>query len=112
VYCSCPQELTKYCKKEKPYPRKDGLVTAYYICSKCTASIHLATNTTSTIVRRAHVPQCEQLIVKPEKTVIVKDVKQEMNSLSKDMAADTTLTNRQIAKEVIRQTEEKLKGAF
>jgi hypothetical protein len=73
---NCPQGLTKYYKKEKPYPRKDGLITAYYICSKsqstskCTASIHLiynpATNTTSTIVRRAHVPQCEQLIVKPE----------------------------------------------
>jgi hypothetical protein len=40
----------------------------------------------------------------------VKDVKQEMSSLAKDMAADTTLTNRQIAQEVIRQTEEKYKA--
>ena len=70
------------------------------------------TNETTTIVRRPHVPHCEQLVLKPERTIQVKDAKIEMSSLAKDMATSTTLSCREIAKAVIKQTEDKYKGNY
>jgi hypothetical protein len=117
---NCPQGMAKYYRREKPYPKKDGTIRAYYICcrsqatSKCTGSIHLVfnevTRKTNTIIRRAHLPQCEQLILRPEVNTVVKDAKKEMSSLAKDMATNSTLSNREIANEVIKQTEAKYKG--
>ena len=101
---NCPQGMMKYYSKGVPYEKRDGTTTAYYVCSrnqstsKCTASIHLVHDPkTGKIVRRPHVPNCEQLIERPEKNTILKNVKKDMSSLAKDFASTTILTDREIA---------------
>ena len=109
-----PKISKKYYKWEKLYPPKNGTITAYYICcrsqstSKCSSSIHLVynpkTKATNTIISRPHVPHCEQLVLKPERTSVVKDAKIEMSLLAQDMASSANLSSREIAKAVIKQT--------